>query len=99
MDTESKRKKLSLQLCAPHSPEHVLFTVPQKQSWRKKCLSLQSGSVWAERLTHTAGGYSPAGHTEPRRPLHAMMKQTLGYCVDLKSNNDTKFELKARLLI
>lgn len=59
---------------------------------------LQSGSVWAERLTHTTGGYSPAGHTEPRRPLHAMMKQTLGYCVDLKSNNDTKFELKARLV-
>lgn len=59
---------------------------------------LQSGSVWAERLTHTAGGYSPAGHTEPRRPLHAMMKQTLGYCVDLKSNNDIKFELKARLV-
>lgn len=54
MNTESNRKKLSLQLCAPYSPEHVLFTVPQKQSWRKKC------------LFHSLGQSGPSAlHTQP----------------------------------
>ncbi len=33
-----RTKKISLKLCAPESPEHVLFTVPEKQSWCQNCL-------------------------------------------------------------
>lgn len=49
-----KGKNIIKALVPPESPAHVLFTVPQTQSWKSELLAPQSGSVWAEHPKHTA---------------------------------------------